>query len=91
MSIAADMIETIAAEADRLMAEGNRQTAAKKLKDAFPDVIFTFVHESEMIEACYREGTHHLLYLVDRSSHCWVITEDPEKATAFVIAEPEDM
>lgn len=90
MALAAEFIEKVAEEADRLFAEGARDTAAKALKAAFPDTTFTFVHESTMVEDVYREGKHHMMYLVDAHDHCWVITGDPEKATGFVIAEPEE-
>ncbi len=75
-------------EIDALL--GAQETAAGAfagLRARFPKLSLTRADASDLgMEAPFRHYLGFDLYLVDGSSHCWSITDNPEQATGLVIA-----
>ena len=84
MSLSAEDI----AEAGALLeASGTAADAVQKLRARFPGLSVTRVDASDLgMETPFRQYERFDLFLVDGSSHCWSLTENPEQATGLVVA-----
>jgi len=75
-------------EIDKLL--GAEETAAgafARLRKRFPKLSLTRVDASDLgMETPFRQYQRFDLYLVDGGSHCWNLTDNPERATGLVIA-----
>ena len=62
-------------------------SALAGLRARFPKLSVTRVDASDLgMETPFRRYERFDLYLVDGSSHCWSLTDNPELATGLVIA-----
>lgn len=91
MALDSIRIDAITDLANRLFANGLPPAAVlQAVRDSFADLVVTGCLESAMVEEPFREEPDYLLFLVDRSEHCWKITDDPERAQGVVFAQRED-
>ena len=65
--------------------------ALARLRARFPKFSLTRADASDFgMEMPFRQYVRFDLYLVDGSSHCWNLTDNPELATGLVIATRRD-
>ncbi len=57
------------------------------LKECFPDISFLRMSARDVDEAPFRTLANYNLYLLDTSEHCVKITNNPDLATAVVVAQ----
>ncbi len=61
--------------------------AVQMLRERFPGVPVTRADASDLsLEAPFLQYEGFDLYLVDGGSHCWSLTDSPERASALVVA-----
>ncbi len=61
--------------------------ALARLRARFPKLSLTRVDASDLgMAEPFRQYERFDLYLVDGSSHCWSLTDNPELATGLVVA-----
>ncbi len=66
--------------------EAGASTLAE-VRARFPKLSVTRVDASDLgMETPFRQYTRFDLYLVNGSSHCWSLTDNPEVATGLVVA-----
>ncbi len=78
------------AEIDALLGAPDASAgAAAALRARFPKLSLTCAGASDLgVEAPFRHYKLFDLYLVDGSSHCWSLTQNPELATGLVVVAP---
>ena len=60
-----------------------------QLRARFPNLSLTRADASDLdADTPFRQYERFSLYLVDGSSHCWSLTQNPEHATGLVVATP---
>jgi hypothetical protein len=70
-----------------LGASGAEAGTLAELRARFPKLSLTRVDASDLgMETPFRHYERFDLYLVDGSSHCWSLTDNPELATGLVLA-----
>lgn len=71
-----------------LSTEAGNANLEQALRAAFPGVHFTFCLDDDvMSDNPVSELPGYRLYLVDSSSHCLCLTNDPQQASGLVVAE----
>jgi hypothetical protein len=66
---------------------GTAAGAFEQLRARFPEMPVTRVDASDIgMDLPVQQYEHFDLYLVDGGSHCWSLTDSPERATGFVVA-----
>lgn len=67
------------------------EQVVERLRGSFPDIHFTYCMDDDVVGAkpVFEDPTFNL-YLVDSSSHCLALTQDPEAASGLVLAEIEE-
>lgn len=74
-----------------LQGNAGNPSVEQDLRAAFPDMHFTFCLDDDVISDKHvAEVPGYRLYLVDSSSHCLCLTNDPETASGLVVAELEE-
>lgn len=72
---------------DAALGGGDGKDVLAGWRDRFPGFTLTRCDAADMSgERPFREYSGFYLYLVDGSSHCWRITDDPAAATGVVLA-----
>lgn len=72
---------------ERFVAAATGDTpAVAELRRLFPGLTLTQCDASDLdTETPFRSGPTLSLFLVDGRDHCWVLTDDPSRATGLVI------
>jgi hypothetical protein len=84
MAISETDISTI----DQILSQDSTGDLSARLREFLPSILVTSCDASDMgVEEPFRDSPKGLVYLVDRSEHCWKITTDPETATGILFAK----
>lgn len=72
---------------EKVLSEAEPKELGAKLRAELPGVLVTGCDEEDMgNELPFRSTAGVHVHLVDGSSHCWTITNDPERATSILLA-----
>lgn len=84
MAIDAATLNNLIVQGQKLcMSEGN---VLASLRPYFPGLMITQCPSSDVTETPFQTGDYFDLHLVDSRNHCWSLTDQPEAATAVLLA-----
>lgn len=86
MPLSIALIDSIAAKISAF--PGNGGIPIPDLRASFPGITFVRCRAEDMDDAPYRRGKGYDLYLIDCSSACIKLTDQPEAADGVVVATP---
>ena len=84
MAIDAATLNKLIDQGQKLCVAGSNVLAS--LRPLFPGLMITQCPSSDVTETPFQAGDYFDLHLVDSRSHCWALTDQPEAATAVLLA-----
>ena len=74
------------AEIDKMLSADGAVSLAD-LKGKFPHLAWTRCDASDVVETPFRSYAQYDIHLLDAADHCVQVTEDPARASGFVLAK----